>query len=317
MNATRRRFGFCLAAAACSSPSSSVGVNDLPDALAGAECALAVRCGTMPDMQTCLAAAFPGRAVGLHRLQADVAAHRVRYDSGAAGECVDTIAGLSCDVSLHGSPLEDACRPTFTGSIVPGQPCGVDDECASHECDTGDCAQSRACCSGTCQAVPAPIAPGGDCGAPHAKCAGDAYCRRNDAGDTCAPRVPIGHACDDLDACSGSAICDLSPDGGAGACAALPDEGQACRADAFLACARSDDYCDSDSRRCTRRKGDDAPCRDHGECLGWLHCYGGHCGALPHAGERCDPDERPCLGDLRCTDGTCAEPSAPAECSAP
>jgi hypothetical protein len=100
---------------------SSLSLSDLPAAATDALCTYAARCGEMPDVASCKAAA--GTDMG--QLLADVKAGKTKYDGKAAAACLDAMRSASCNESdpLNlDEPQERILRPLVCSGCVSGWP---------------------------------------------------------------------------------------------------------------------------------------------------------------------------------------------------
>src|SRR5262245_8913026 len=139
-------------------------VDELRASFRDAWCSYLVRCGELPDLDTCARA-------GLHQPfpvnrghVAAVLVGRARFDAAAAEQCFAQIAAATCDRTdddlrpngdgtdsiFSATANPDVCAGIVRGMVADGGRCSVGGECASRKCDvlTGDC--SGACCLGTC-----------------------------------------------------------------------------------------------------------------------------------------------------------------------
>jgi hypothetical protein len=120
---------------ACSD--SSLSFSDLPAAAADAVCTYGARCGQMPDVASCKAAAnFDAQ------LLADVQAGRTKYDGKAAAACLDALRSQSCNYSNQLSETPQTCKDAFKGTVADNGACYEDTECVSGSCSAGSCSGS-------------------------------------------------------------------------------------------------------------------------------------------------------------------------------
>ncbi len=250
------------------------------------------------------------------------------FDPAKGRECIDAIAGFSCDeLDMDRNPLGSipACREALTGGKTTGESCSDDIECAP----TLYCDRSMAC-PGTCAE---PVAAGGSCqlGQP---CADGQVCfvpdSSTDGTGTCMAPAGEGDACDTEDGppCGGALRCN-TPDGEtAGTCGREVDittgaaTGEPCglmSRDAATLCA--------DGLACVLSGGLTGTCQAAGiaegescplampdPCAEGLYCDGlmlpdtttGTCKPLPAAGEACAPPPGPFGDDGPFEDGLCA-----------
>lgn len=313
--------GLAVLVAACGGGSGggSISLDDLPDELELAQCEAAVACGTMPDVDTCLAAIFAERDDELKTLTAGIEAGTITYDAEAAGDCLEYYSNVTCRLSgTEDETLEDACRDVFVGQVADGGACVEDEECA----DDGDCVVdgcSETCCVGACAPRQGEgggtVEIGGDCS--EATCVDGAYCHNNfsTGAATCQALVADGGACGDYDACAPGLWCagfDFEVDG---TCRQPPDRGESC--EGFGLCDRPDDYCDPTDWICKVRKGPGEACGvDTDECIYYTTCLDGTCTAYPGEGGDCSVIQS-CLGDLDCSSGSCVAPADEPACDIP
>ena len=298
----------------------SISLDDLPDELELAQCEAEVACGTMPDVETCLAANFVDRDDELKTLAAAVEAGTITYDSDAAGECLDFFRGVTCRLSstIDQEAFQAACGDVFVGQVAEGGACIDDEECV----DDGQCfvaACGEACCVGECVPGEGPgggtVEIGGDCS--EADCVSGAYCQNDFMTGTavCAAVVASGGACEDFDACAQGLWCAGFDFETPGTCSAPPDRGESC--EGFGLCDRADDYCDPADQICKAVKGPGETCMvDSNECAQYTTCLDGTCTAYPGDGGDCSVIQE-CLGDLDCSSGTCVAPADEPGCDIP
>ena len=296
----------------------TIGLSDFGDRRSAAACATATTCGEYPDVPTCLAAIELDES----QLMLDTAASRIFYDPPSALACVNALGstrGLgSCSLTDRLSAGEPtACRETLVGLVATGDPCFVDDECASRACDRSACGASEACCAGAC-APPAVLIPiGADCATPGATCTADAACVQGAAGQasTCGRKAGPGQSCADSSGCQAESLCIVPPGASRGVCGRLPGHGAPCRPGAALACDRVSDYCDATTETCTARSGPGGACASDDGCVAYATCDGRTrtCVTKGLVGALCTSSTE-CLGSLQCLIGICNVPPAAAAC---
>lgn len=276
-----------------------------------ARCEFQVRCGLMPDKDTCLRLA--GADDELLQLLGDVVYGAVSYDPASARTCVEALRARSCEVLLSvQNQVAAACRGVFTGSSPEGGPCLVAGECAGESvCDQSMC-MGGACCAGVCAPAPAKVALGGDC--TDAPCVDDAWCDDTDdmVTPTCKARIENGQECTASNACKDGQRCDQS--GGAGKCYILSKDGQACNPSLNVACLASNQWCDPAQSKCVKLPGPGEACATGDRCLGFAYCDAGACRMRPIENEACPQDGPQCLGDLRCDMDVCTPQQAALIC---
>jgi hypothetical protein len=280
-----------------------IAIETFRDELEKAHCEFAVRCGSMPDQETCRA--VEGEDQALLQLLADVVFNKVSFDGAAARTCVDAIRAQGCETlgSVY-KKVEVACAGVFKGSVVEGGACLVDEECADGaNCDVTMCMGDGVCCMGVCAKRPDLVAIGGDCAM--APCVENAYCEIMDDGmgnitGTCKERVSNGEPCNSADACEEGLRCDV---GGSGNCYVLSKEGQPCNPNLQNgACLRVDNWCSTTDKTCSKLPVPGEPCTDKMNCMGHAYCDGVTCQVKALEGQDCKTDGSgaPCLGDLEC-----------------
>jgi hypothetical protein len=298
-----------IGAPACSSepPAPTTGgpiaIEAFREELEVARCELAVRCGFMPNQDTCRDVLSEDQE--LLQLLADVVFNKVSFDEAAARTCVDAIRAQSCEtLSAVFKAVETACAGVFTGSVAEGGACLVDDECTGDaDCDVSMCMGDGVCCMGVCAKPPALVPVGGDCS--KSPCVEAAYCETMDDGmgnitGTCKARVTNGQPCNYVNACEEGLRCDL---GGEGNCYTLAKEGQSCNPNLQNgACLRVDYWCSTTDKKCSKLPMPGEPCTDKMACVGHAYCDGVTCQVRALEGQDCKTDGSgaPCLGDLEC-----------------
>jgi hypothetical protein len=299
------------------------GSSSIPAEQIGAEwhqasCRWKVRCGVLPDVDTCLAAT---RAPLTPQMAADLAAGTVRYDAAAGQRLVSAIDGLSClrsDFELNGNGALrelEAVAAAFTGTVPTGGACFVDEECASRNCNApGD----EGCPQGTCVAPPTEIVPqGGACVPNSTTCAAGTLCSSPDPTTgvgTCALPPTAGRPCDGtafINGCAAGLDC-VEDDTGGYSCAAYPASGASCDPASFLLCDAYTETCDPATRTCRPDLSAGAACSPGGLlCDNRSYCdsTSGTCHPKLELGQPCsgpgtsDPWST-CLGDLTCDAAT-------------
>lgn len=273
-----------------------------------ASCELQVRCGLMPDKETCLR--LDDADPGLAQRVASVVFGRLRYDPAAARACVEATRSHGCTTLLSEQrALEAACDGIFSGGLAEGDPCLVDDECSGKSsCDRSLC--DAQCCLGACAPEPAPAPVGGDCS--RGPCVDEAYCE-SEGGEgggggsaptaaSCQPRNENGQACEASDACKDGQRC------AEGKCYILSREGEACNPNLDVACLSFNNWCDPAAMKCGKLPGPGEACAKNERCQGFAYCDAGTCRARPVENEPCPVDGPACLGDLRCEMDVCVAP---------
>ena len=302
----------------------TIGRKDLADAELDARCEYLVRCGFYPDDATCKDVERPDpqlvQAVGTSVFD------RVEIDGEAAHVWIETLRNLSC-IATHevAQELQDARLPVFAGNVKNGGACFSDYECVEDNvCDRSLCPQQQLCCTGSCvvftilaERDPCPL-PSGDGARILAQCDPITYCQAPEVEEgaepptvgTCTLRVENGLPCTSNAGCVDGQRCDVQD---SGACFKLSPHDGPCNA--MLAtnpCLEINDTCDPASTTCTVAPGPGEAC-PRGQCAGWATCRDDDgdpmtpevCIAFARRFEACDMI--PCLGDLVCREGFCAD----------
>lgn len=311
---------FAALAAACGGDD-EISFADLPDEFVNAQCDQAVKCETQPDDATCQASTDldPGE---IQTIQNAIDDGTVIFHSDAAGACVDFIAGQSCEFPGLHSDTDNPCNDMFEGTVAAGGACDIDIECAGATsiCNPTDpnCDPDTACCPGTCMdggAELPDVAIGGTCSDTTGPCVNTAYCKTGGAasGVCTALITSAGASCDELDACSGTMICNILD--AAPTCEQPAASGASCDLMALFPCIDSRDFCDP-AGTCSPLLAPGSACPNGDECIGFATCVNGTCVEDPGAGDTCVVDgEQECLGALTCTGGTCQFPPASTVCN--
>jgi hypothetical protein len=305
--------------AACGGGGGGIAINDLPDALADAQCEQGVRCGTFPDLATCNAAEiFEGNDV--ETTLGAVAAGTIKYDEKNAAKCLDELASNDCTFPGFHDGDNSPCNNLFVGTVATGGACFISDECADQaDCTPTDpnCDSETTCCPGTCGTGVTIAQEGGVCN-DTATCGPNLYCKPGAAADgVCTALITnAGAACDDLTACADPMYCDFDfATGMFKTCALAADSGATCDPNVLIACGDQRDYCDPTSLKCTARAAAGAACADGGvECQGFATCTNNLCVPDPGLNAPCVVDGPSCLGTLSCVSGTCQAPTPGTSC---
>jgi hypothetical protein len=284
----------------------SVAVDNLADAVANSACDRLVRCGAVADHATCVA--LYRTLVNEDNLIAGVKAGMIKYDGGKAQECLDALAGASCDPSAQDERVEPpACKDAIKGTVADGGACKNSAECVSNSCNIPSC--SMACCAGTCNpTAPAAVAIGQSCAA--APCVDGAYC---DATQKCVALLSANASCTSDDQCGYGLLCIGAT--GSATCAAAPKAGDACVThNGSKTCIVDGLLCDSTSH-CATQLASGTTCDPQAPlCKFDLSCdaTAKTCGALPTTGKACAGECAPgsyCKLDQTTGTGTCTAPN--------
>ena len=268
-----------------------------------------VACGEYPDQATCSnsIAVF----ADLDRLTGDIENGNVRYDSGAADDCLDAYDEFAdCELKPASvlDELSDTCARVFVGSVAIGDPCNETVQCAGDAFCVRQCTEQ--CCAGTCVEIPlaATAEEGEPCG-DGIDCIESTFCSSN---NQCVARPGPGESCANLSACAAGSVCNIDLFGNEpGTCVELKGEGEACDPTILFPdqrCLRFDNYCDKSDNTCKPRLSVGENCNEQ-SCVAYAVCIEGTCQALPKAGEACNPQgTTACLPSLQCIEGVCALP---------
>lgn len=143
-------------------------------------------------------------------LRSSIDKGRATYDGGAAGACLDAMAGLTCaEYNQPELAIPSSCRPFITPRVGDGGACTEDWECTSDNCVGADNPLGGQSTDGMCQPLPG-------------------------AGEPCEQNCETGHYCD-FDSTAGEDICKPTQ-----------SHGTACRFDDECA----SDYCDDTTDMC-------------------------------------------------------------------
>ena len=203
-------------ATACTSP---IPMEALPREAALASCALVFDCCAegerhgYADESTCVTEREMSGAI-TPQLQASLDAGRVRYDGGAAADC---LAVAACDITA----AAEICQNVYVPQVPPGEPCTGPIDCIDGFCLDGVCAgiaRLGEACTNACElgahcdptdrvCVRSPAA-GEPC--PDFYCAEGAFC--DFTAMMCEAARPAGEPCDNGSqcqsfSCAGTGVC--------------------------------------------------------------------------------------------------------------
>lgn len=305
----------CLLGPACDEAEApQVQSADLRDDELDARCEYLVRCGFMPDRDTCFASQTYD--AGVVQALGGTTFDRAGYDPELAATWLDTLRNLGCEATVENARLyADARAPVFAGRIESGGSCFADEECIGDAvCDRAACPQDQLCCTGECVGWRV-LGVGERCPLPQdgvritAACEDLAYCQvPPDDGSgmpptqgTCVSRADNGLPCDAVDGCLDGQRCNI---GGSNNCYQLSASGEMCNPGLQQgSCIAINEVCSPSSSECVSAPRPNEACVQ-GRCAPWALCQDDVCIARLRAGEACD-GSIPCLGDLRCQDNVC------------
>lgn len=218
-----------LVLAACGDNLPGVSVREYGTAQRNATCRRLVRCGVMPDIDTCERTNLGPVWESSHWFDA-VDQGLILWHPALAHACIEEQANRSCELMRSPAPDSYACSYMYEGTLGDGEPCTFGSQCIGGECWSTD--RDNACWVGSCVGTqpPAPVGLGETCG--YAPCL-EGYC--NDI-NLCVPYGVEGESCD-VDT-----WCDRGFDCVANRCQRLPDTGEACSS----WCRQISDVCGSD-----------------------------------------------------------------------
>jgi hypothetical protein len=274
-----------LGLAACNEPSPGEGIpqEQFLTELPAAQCAHAVRCGSIgrSEEASCrsrLASANNADSPTGYSYREALSAGRLSFDGVAARKCLDYYRALRCGEDGENSDDHQACGRIYRPRVADGGTCRAGIECNSYTCDTS----GPVGCPGVC-------VPGSLCN--RLTCDEDSFCDAQTR--ACVPRRPRGAACSpsfDHTSCQPGLVCI------GGVCEVPQQSGGTCGGLTGL-CAVGF-YCDTDTVTCKPRLGAESLCGSSGECQDGLLCVfetipsptPGVCKPVLDFPSACDPD---------------------------
>lgn len=281
-----------------------------------AQCERAVKCGVMPDVETCFGALAQDFAIS--EAIAATAYGDLTYDPAAAATCIETLTSASCEgFQLLTPDVLEACDQVFGNRRGEGEPCVAAIQCQGigSICE-GAC--GAGCCEGVCRGV-SDAGQMGDICSDLAPCAEGLRCLFADVSQMfeCIPLAGANEPCVAYGCIQGYS-CDTA---GSGRCFAQASTGSACNPALADACADLNEYCSADQQRCVPLPRPGEPCGVNpvamNYCARMAYCDGTTCQALPGVGEEC-AGESACLGQLQCSgdpDFLCGSLPSPSICT--
>ncbi len=234
-------------------------------------CDWSVRCGHVPNRETCERLIDP-KDYDDSRARDSIARGRSVYDSRAGARCIGSTREAFCLSTPFSDP---SCLGVFRGQNAEGSPCTSVRECAG----TADCVIESCpgqCCEGVCGAASMSVP--------------------NSAGSARSRESCTGH-----NDCVIGTYCETDR-----TCREFPTrEGQRC----LIGCARGDLYCDVGSLTCKRFAALDELCAESVDEPG-LPCDPAFsvcdevCRPRPGLGEPCNQTDRLCIATTLCDEAT-------------
>jgi hypothetical protein len=240
-----RMIALALGIGACGSSSGSgPSIDDFETQGANAVCAYEVRCGYFIDEATCRANQLFENSVELTTI-ADVKSGAIKYDSGAAADCLAEDSAATCEYA--GFRVASSCSSVFSGTKTAGATCEIDDECVANTTCVAlqrSCDRFLSCCPGTC--VPR-AQVGGACSI--AACSADASCA--DTTMKCTALGSLGGTCYAIDGCVDPLICNIDNATHTGTCVMPAADGGTCDPAVSVPCAVGGQFCNATTLKCT------------------------------------------------------------------
>jgi hypothetical protein len=266
----------------------------------------------------------------------EVASVRTTYDRYAAADCLAAVKAAPCDsIFSRNGGVPDSCRQAVFGSVADGNPCVVNESCASGHCEatttcpgtcapfllslaTGcstdrhlgkQCGAGLFCSAGTCRDI---IFAGQSCAGMPGGCEWGTTC--DGTTSLCTAVKAAGASCATREECAAGLLCAGSP----AACTAPRAVGQACTV------GKRDCLTGSTCRSPAMNAGDAGTCTAFGGLGGACDlaaieprgCLGGWCDTS--GGGTCAafvPEASPCAADAQCgPGGVCNLLLTPAVC---
>jgi hypothetical protein len=197
---------------------SSVTLEQLPAAYAGALCDQNFKCASAADImgrtkQDCLDTNTGILQLIVPAMRDSVSKGRSTYDAEKAGACITALRNLSCDDWVKGTVEPPACEGVTAPKVAIGGACGGDGDCVGGYCDGADTTTTPPT-DGTCKAT---VAIGAACTATDT-CADDGVCDattktckavvKKEGGQPCTSDTECSNTCNmDTMKCSGYAGC--------------------------------------------------------------------------------------------------------------
>jgi hypothetical protein len=222
------------------------------------------------------------------------------FDGRLMSECLSQGFRMDCVTNVSDPP---ACAHAVQGRVAEGGACISGAECIGHgSCHKPQGCDDLFCCEGTCG--PPLVGLGGDCSRDSLVCQSGTYCE----GGVCVADLPAGESCTLGRKCAVPAVCSYPVAGGPSAVCTVPAaSGGACDPTRTEVCARSDEYCDTATRVCTKRHPPGEACSAEGDCLDYAFCRNGACVA-PGVGAACNSATGDlCMDGLTCQGGVCTK----------
>ncbi|NUP09005.1 MAG: hypothetical protein HOW73_23390 [Polyangiaceae bacterium] len=278
-----------------------------------AQCETAVRCGVMPDVETCFDAFAPSRAIA--EAVAAVTFGDITYDPQAGETCIDAVKAGNCQGYVLTPAILETCDAVFGNRRGEEEACVADIQCEGFGsiCE-GACGSD--CCPGVCRGVTAQGQEGDYC-TPLEPCSEGLKCLNNPETDSPQCYVAAGpnEACVAFQCIDGYSCNPMNA-----RCFKQSSTGEACNPALGEVCASLNDYCDGEQQKCIALPRPGEPCGVNQiaatYCARTSYCAGTTCEALPSVGQPC-VGESTCLGQLDCSgdpDFVCGSLPSPSVC---
>lgn len=151
--------------------------------------------GGLTDEADCVTKFTPFLAGDKVAFEASIAAGKMAYDEGLAGDCLAAFATANCSQFGSNDAPDPSCDKFLAGLVANDASCDFDEECVTQYCEGDDSDNNVA---GTCKALPA---VGSEC--PDFECAQGAYCEFGSA-SMCIAAKADGESCGSDDQCINS-----------------------------------------------------------------------------------------------------------------
>lgn len=295
--------GFILAFCACDETSSepepkTLEFDSFAAAYRDAQCARAVACGLVPDVDRCEIAVLQDPLMA--EFVAAVSFGDLTYDPAAGRSCVDALATASCDsFALIPRSVREVCDTAFGGRRGQDEACVATAQCTQVDsvC-VGAC--GGGCCPGVCKGAEAQGEEGDECN-DAVVCGSGLRCVPDETGmvSICQTLAGPNEACT-ANGCIEGYACD----GATAKCFKQAVSGAKCSPALPFACANRAEFCSPESETCIALPGDGEACAEPAFlCAPYATCHPDLvCHTLPVGGEECFTGF--CMANLQCDGGT-------------